>query len=124
MPESVSESASVLVVAHQTAATAALLDAVRDRAKSGPARFHLVVPRHPHGMHKVVDPVEADEHEAQVVLDEALPKLSQAAGTEVTGSVGDPEPLMAINKSPGDARFLSCSTKTRSKPSSLPQARM
>jgi hypothetical protein len=47
-------------------------------------------------MHKVVDPVEADEHEAQVVLDEALPKLSQAAGTEVTGSVGDPEPLMAI----------------------------
>ena len=35
-----------------------------------------------------------------------------------------PEPLMAISRSPGLARFLSCSTKTRSKPSSLPQARM
>ncbi|HEY2439515.1 MAG TPA: hypothetical protein VGI07_04740 [Solirubrobacteraceae bacterium] len=91
-----SEPVHVLVVAHQTAATDALLDAVRGRAQQSPARFHLVVPRRPHGMHKVVDPVEADEHEAQVVLDEALPKLSQAAGTEVTGSVGDPEPLMAI----------------------------
>jgi hypothetical protein len=47
-------------------------------------------------MHKVVDPVEAGEHEAQVVLDDALPKLSRAAGAEVTGTVGDPEPLMAI----------------------------
>ena len=35
-----------------------------------------------------------------------------------------PEPLMAMSRSPGEARFLSCSTKTRSKPSSLPQARM
>ena len=35
-----------------------------------------------------------------------------------------PEPLMAMSRSPGPARFLSCSTKTRSKPSSLPQARM
>ena len=35
-----------------------------------------------------------------------------------------PEPLIAMSRSPGEARFLSCSTKTRSKPSSLPQARM
>ncbi|HWE09233.1 MAG TPA: hypothetical protein VG325_07755 [Solirubrobacteraceae bacterium] len=91
-----SEPVHVLVVAHQTAATDALLNAVRDRAQRGPARFHLVVPRHPHGMHKVVDPSETDQHEAQVVLDEALPKLSHAAGTKVTGGVGDPEPLMAI----------------------------
>jgi hypothetical protein len=47
-------------------------------------------------MHKVVDPQEAGEDEAQKVLAEALPKLSEAAGTEVTGSIGDPEPLMAI----------------------------
>jgi hypothetical protein len=91
-----SEPVHVLVVAHQTAATDALLDAVRERAQHGPARFHLVVPRRPHGMHKVVDPSEAGEHEAQIVLDEALPKLSRAAGAEVTGAVGDPEPLMAI----------------------------
>ena len=35
-----------------------------------------------------------------------------------------PEPLMAMSRSPALARFFSCSTKTRSKPSSLPQARM
>ena len=92
-----SEPASILVVAHQTAANSALLDAVRQRAAEGPARFHLVVPRQPHGMHKVVDPTEAGEGEARTVLDDALPKLSEAAGQDVTGSIGDPEPLMAIH---------------------------
>jgi len=91
-----SEPANVLVVAHQTAATPRLLDAIRDRAARSPARFHLVVPRQPHGMHKVVDPQDAGSDEAQTVLDEALPKLSEAAGSRVTGSLGDSEPLMAI----------------------------
>jgi hypothetical protein len=91
-----SEPAHVLVVAHQTAATPRLLDAVRERAQRSPARFHLIVPRQPHGMHKVVDPQDAGADEAQVVLDEALPKLSEAAGGRVTGSLGDSEPLMAI----------------------------
>lgn len=90
------EPVGVLVVAHQTAANTALLEAVHERAQQGPARFHMVVPRQPHGMHKVVDPLEAGEDEAHVVLEDALPKLSEAAGQEVTGSVGDPEPLMAI----------------------------
>lgn len=91
-----SEPAHVLVVAHQTAATQALLDAVRDRAQRGRAEFHLVVPRQPHGMHKLVDPQDAGEDEAQKVLDTALPKLSEAAGAKVTGNLGDTEPLMAI----------------------------
>ena len=91
-----SEQANVLVVAHQTAATAPLVDAVRERARRGPVRFHLVVPRQPHGMHKVVDPLEAGEDEARRVLADALPKLSEAAGQEVTGDIGDSEPLMAI----------------------------
>jgi hypothetical protein len=90
------EPANVLVVAHQTAAFPGLLDAVRERAKRGPARFHLVVPQQPHGMHKVVDPQDAGVSEAQRVLDSALPKLSDAAGHPVTGSIGDSEPLMAI----------------------------
>jgi len=88
--------ANVLVVAHQTAATPGLLDAVRERAGRGPARFHLVVPQQPHGMHKVVDPQDTGVGEAQKVLDVALPKLSEAAGQEVTGTIGDAEPLMAI----------------------------
>ncbi|MBV9336629.1 MAG: hypothetical protein JO262_12450 [Solirubrobacterales bacterium] len=90
------EPAQVLVIAHQTAATGGLLDAVRDRAQRSPARFHLVVPQQPHGMHKVVDPQDAGTAEANRVLAAALPKLSEAAGHEVTGSVGDAEPLMAI----------------------------
>jgi hypothetical protein len=47
-------------------------------------------------MHKVVDPQDAGVDEAERVLEAALPKLSEAAGGEVTGSVGDAEPLMAI----------------------------
>ncbi len=91
-----SEPAHVLVVAHQTAATDRLLAAVRGRAQQGPATFHLVVPRLPHGMHKVVDPQDVGADEAQQVLDQALPLLSEAAGALVTGSLGDTEPLMAI----------------------------
>jgi hypothetical protein len=91
-----SEPASVLVVAHQTAATPGLLEAVRERARRDPARFHLIVPRMPHGMHKLVDPEQAGDDDAQLVLSEALPKLSEAAGTEVTGALGDAEPLCAI----------------------------
>jgi hypothetical protein len=91
-----SEPAHVLVVAHQTAATPGLLDAVRERAARGPARFHLVVPQQPHGIHKLVDPQDAGVEEAQRALDAALPKLSQSAGHEVSGSIGDAEPLMAI----------------------------
>jgi hypothetical protein len=91
------EPAHVLLVAHQTAATPALLEAVRTRAQSSPAKFHLVVPRQAHGMHKVVDPEESGSDEAHDVLNRALPKLSEAAGQKVTGSLGDAEPLMAIH---------------------------
>jgi hypothetical protein len=88
--------ARVLLVAHRTAATEALCDAVRARAARGPARFHLVVPANPHGLHKVVDPQEGDEGEGEATLAHALPLLSEAAGAPVTGHVGDAEPLMAV----------------------------
>jgi hypothetical protein len=92
-----SDPAHVLVVAHQTAATSGLLEAVRARAQRGQATFHLVVPRQAHGMHRLVDPQDAGGDEAEQVLAQALPKLSEAAGAEVTGSLGDSEPLMAIH---------------------------
>jgi hypothetical protein len=88
--------ARVLLVAHRTATAAPLCDAVRTRAQRGPVAFHLVVPRNPHGLHKVVDPQEGDEGDAERALAAALPRLSEAAGAPVTGHVGDPEPLMAI----------------------------
>jgi hypothetical protein len=86
----------VLVVAHKTAATEPLLAAVRERAARGPARFTLLVPNSAHGLHKVVDAEDQDAGEAQQVLDEALPKLSEAAGGPVEGLVGDPDPSAAI----------------------------
>jgi hypothetical protein len=90
------EPARVLVVAHQTAATAPLLDAVRERAQRGPVSFRLVVPRRPHGLNRVLDPEDYGREEAERVLADALPKLSEAAGQDVTGSVGHFEPLTAI----------------------------
>ena len=94
--ESAQAPSRVLVVAHKTAATAALLDAVRERAAEGPAKFTLLVPNPAHGLHKVVDAEDQDAGEAQSVLAEALPKLSDAAGSTVEGIVGDPDPSAAI----------------------------
>ena len=89
--------ARVLIVANRTAATEALLAAVRRRASQAPARFHLVVPATPHGLHRVVDPEVAGREEAQARLEAALPELSEAAGSDVTGNVGDADPLAAIH---------------------------
>jgi hypothetical protein len=90
------ETTSVLVVAHQTAATPALIDAVRERARSGPSRFHLVVPRRRRSGEKVANSQGVGVQEAREVLRDALPQLSEAAGTEVTGDIGDLEPAIAI----------------------------
>jgi hypothetical protein len=86
----------VLVVAHKTAATQPLLDAVRERARRGPCTFTLLVPNATHGLHKVVDPEDQGASEAQTVIDQALPRLSEAAGAPVEGIVGDPDPGAAV----------------------------
>jgi hypothetical protein len=86
----------VLVVANKTAATPALLDAVRERASRGPCTFTLLVPNTAHGLHRVMDPEDQDRSEAETTLELALPLLSEAAGRRVDGLVGDPEPLSAI----------------------------
>jgi hypothetical protein len=86
----------VLVVAHKTAATQPLLDAVRERARRGPCTFTLLVPNAAHGLHKVVDPEDQGASEAQTVIDQALPRLSEAAGAPVEGIVGDPDPGAAV----------------------------
>ncbi len=88
--------ARVLVVAYKTAAEQHLLDAVRERAARGPATFTLLVPNPAYGLHKAVDPEDLDASEAQGVLDNALPKLSEAAGSEVDGIIGDPDPSAAV----------------------------
>jgi hypothetical protein len=89
--------ARVLVVAHKTAATQPLLDAVRERAQRGPCTFTLLVPNPAHGLHKVVDPEDQGVSQAGSVLDRALPILREAAGTSVDGIVGDSDPVAAVH---------------------------
>jgi hypothetical protein len=86
----------VLVVAHKTAATQPLLDAVRERATRGRCAFTLLVPNATHGLHKVVDPEDQGAGEAKAVIDHALPLLSEAAGVPVEAIVGDPDPGAAV----------------------------
>jgi hypothetical protein len=86
----------VLVVAHKTAATKPLLDAIRERAQRDPCVFTLLVPNATHGLHRVVDPEDQGAGEAQTVLDRALPAISAVAGAPVEGIVGDPDPGAAV----------------------------
>ena len=86
----------VLVVANRTAATPALVEAVRERAARGPCRFTLLVPHTSHGLHRLVDPEDQGMSEAEGTLEMAIPLLEEAAGAPVEGLVGDPEPLAAI----------------------------
>lgn len=86
----------VLVVAHKTAATQPLLDAVRERAARGRATFTLLVPNSSSGLHRVVDPEDHHAGEAEAVLETAVPALSDAAGSPVEGIVGSSAPLSAI----------------------------
>ena len=87
----------VLVVAHKTAATQPLLDAVRARAAQGSCVFTLLVPNAAHGLHRVVDPEDQGAKEARTVLERALPRLSEAAGAPVDGILGDADPMAAVH---------------------------
>ncbi len=91
-----SEPARVLVVAHKTAATQALVEAVRERAAKGPATFTLLIPKAVHGITRVADPEDAPDDEARDVLSLALPLLEEAAGSRVEGLIGVSSPLEAI----------------------------
>jgi hypothetical protein len=77
----------ILIVAHRTAATPGLAEAVRERARRGPAAFTLLVPR------PYWDP---DTDEAAVTLELALPLLEEAAGGRVEGRIGDTDPFVAV----------------------------
>jgi hypothetical protein len=89
-------SSRVLVVANRTAATPALLEAVRARAAAGDVTFALLVPAAAHGLARVTDPEDTDSSEAQASLDLAIPLLEEAAGSSVEGLIGDPDPFLAV----------------------------
>ena len=94
--ESSEATARVLVVANKTAATPALIEAVRERAAKGPAAFTLLVPSSAHGLHQIVDPEDQGRSEAEATIELALPLLEEAAGKPVEPMIGVHEPLAAI----------------------------
>jgi hypothetical protein len=91
-----SSPARVLVVAHKTAATPTLIEAVRERAARGPATFTLLVPNPAHGLHRVMDPEDQGPNEGEQILELAIPLLEQAAGAPVQGMVGVASALDAV----------------------------
>jgi hypothetical protein len=84
-----SDAKRILVVAHRTAATPRLLEAVRSRAGEGPASFTLLVP----------ELVEAHTPgEAELVLGLAVPLLEDAVGGKVEGRTGPSDPYRAVEE--------------------------
>ena len=73
---------SVLVVANVTATSHELLDALCERSEAGACRFTLVMP--------------ASGAEARTRLEEALAGMREAGLENVEGSVGNPDPVVAV----------------------------
>jgi hypothetical protein len=74
----------ILVVANKTAATPALLEAVRRRAAAGPAQFALLVPNPDH---VAFDRADGDVRHGEQILGLAVPLLERATGSRVEGQV-------------------------------------
>lgn len=91
------DSKRVLLVANRTAMTEPLRNEVLKRAAEGDTTFHLLVPASATGLHRVVDPDIAGREQARARMEEARVALSEASGTEVTGEVGDADPIAAMH---------------------------
>jgi len=98
--------AQVLVVAHETAATPALIDAVRERAERAPASFHLLVPNLAEHA-ELTDAERAHRHaDGERMLALALPLVQDAAGGAADGSVSHRhDPMDAIEETLHDGEF-------------------
>ena len=82
-----SGSAHVLVVAYKTAATPALIEAVRERAERSPARFTLAMPNPVHAEWRPSAIQHPHLSEGEQMLALALPLLQAAAGGKADGFV-------------------------------------
>ena len=85
------EPARILVVANRTAATPALIEAVRQRARGGPCSFALLVPQ-------LACEVPYGDEEARKTLELAIPLLEEAAGGPVTPMIGPADALLAVER--------------------------
>ncbi|MGH9243383.1 MAG: hypothetical protein ACRD29_03510 [Acidimicrobiales bacterium] len=83
-----------LVVAHRTVGGQHLLDEVKRRLADGPCEFHLLVPAHHPLDHNWTE--HEVEEQAKRVLGTAVDRFRDA-GVNVTGEIGDPNPVYAID---------------------------
>ena len=108
--------ANVLVVANETIGGRTLLEAVRERAAAGDARFFLVVPQN-RPRHGAVIYDEAVRDAAQVRVELARQVMAHE-GIDVVGDVGDPDPFAAamdaIGQYSADEVILSTHPASRS----------
>jgi hypothetical protein len=84
---------SVLVVANVTAASDELVDALCERHRQGACEFTLLLPA-----------TGGDVAGARQVLGQALERMREA-GLEVSGAVGDPDPVVAVHETWDPRRF-------------------
>jgi hypothetical protein len=118
-----SSPAHILVVAHMTAASPALLDAIRERAARGPAYFHLLVPHPAPANWPAAHPQRREKiSEGEEVLARAVPLIEEAAHRPTYGSVstrhdvmdaieeavhiGDFDEIILSTLAPGASRWL------------------
>ncbi len=81
------ETRRVLIVGVANPASAAVIATVRERASTGPARFHLLLPD-PSEHAEVTDGQRRGNHaRGEAILQHALPLLAEAATSAVAGSV-------------------------------------
>ena len=95
--------ANILVVANRTAECEELQQALKDRAAQGEAKFTLVVPATAHGVAWAAD-MHAGEEEAEAHVRKAVEKL-RAAGLDVDGQVGDPDPSAAVQDAANQGNY-------------------
>ncbi|MEA2398790.1 MAG: hypothetical protein QOK25_2346 [Thermoleophilaceae bacterium] len=87
--------AEVLVVANRTAGSPELVEALKERAQRGPAKFHLLVPATPHGAAWMAD-MHSGGSEAEAHVKAAVERLRNAGLDVDDGKVGDPDPVAAV----------------------------
>lgn len=85
------DAARILIVANRTAATPALLAAVRARADRGPCEFTLLVPQ------LIAEEAFGDE-EARRTVELAIPLLEEAADDEVPAIIGTSDAILAVER--------------------------
>ena len=86
LPASAASGSSILVVVNKLEATQSLVDAVKERAAAGPAKFVMLVPN-PDNLH--FDRNSTDTTAGRQVLERALPLLKEKSGAEVEGRVAN-----------------------------------